>query len=216
MRKDPVMDLMVKAKDFAQNQSQILLIVVGVVLVSLVGYWAYNGMQKDKLSKAQDVFGKAMIAYEKNDFSAATSAFKEVIESYPQSPHAAMSAFLLGDIGAKMNNFDDAISWYEKASRKASKTSFIEGAALEGLATNYESKGDIPKAIECFEKAAADPSIAYRTSSIRWKLALLNEEIKQYDKALSYCSQIVSDTSAQMFRQKAENLKIEIENKKAL
>lgn len=83
---------------------------------------------------------------------------------------------------------------------------FINGEALEGIAGCYEAKGDIPKAIGYCQQALDDSHYQYRRAAITWKLALLNQKMNNGERAKTLCQQIISDSTATDYRQRAENL----------
>jgi tetratricopeptide (TPR) repeat protein len=117
-----------------------------------------------------------------------------------------MSAHMLGSIFLSMGRYDDAIKWFEVASTAKKELGFIGGSALEGLAGCYEAKGDIPKTLECLEKALADDRVAYRHGAIRWKMALLYQKSKNLTRAIALCREIIADSTAVDLQPKATNL----------
>lgn len=211
LRKDPFMEFLVAAKAFVIERSNSL-IAIGIAVVVIVGFVAaYNAIQNNQLRKAQDAFGDAMIAFAKNDDQKAFDDFAKVVENYGGSPQAAYSAFYMGSILMKQNKYEDAVKWFDIAKLKG-KDSFVGGSAVEALGTCSEMTGDLAKAEQYFSEALKDSRIRFRANAIRWKLALISQQQKQYDKATSYCQQILADTSAnaEMMRAKAADLTTEL------
>jgi tetratricopeptide (TPR) repeat protein len=106
--------------------------------------------------------------------------------------------------------YDEAIAWLEMVAKEERKGGVVSGAALEGLSAAYEGKGDYERALEYVRKALEDKRMAYRYPALRWKMALLCAETKQFGRAESLCRDIVADTLAATYHQKARNLLVEI------
>jgi tetratricopeptide (TPR) repeat protein len=136
----------------------------------------------------------------------AIEEFRIVADNHRNTPQGAESAQMLGSTFLNMGRYDDAIKWFEIASGAKNELGFVVGGALEGLANCYEAKGDIPKALTFLEKALHDDQLKYRHTAIRWKMALLNQKINNGVRAQGLCREILSDTSATDYRQRAENL----------
>ncbi len=221
MRKDPVFDFIMRAKDVVVAQSNIILIVtLGVVLV-LGGGMVYNSVKKSGYQKSQDAFGKAFMAYEASatggpgsdeNLAKAVDAFKSVVDNYKGTPQATYSAYLLGHIFLKQQRYDEAITWFNAALTRSSTTGFAGASPLEGLATCYEAKGNPEEALGYLRKALLEDRIKYRSAALAWKSALLCKDLKKIDDAKSFCQKILADTVAASapYKQKAENLLVEI------
>ena len=206
LREDPVIETFLQTKDFFQKNLNSL-VGTGIVLAFvLVVFGVYSWMRQDSLAKAEAVFGQAMIDYGNRNIEKAVENFRIVADNHRNTPQGVMSSVMLGSIFLSMGRDDDAIKWFEVASSKKGRLGFLGGEALEGLATGYEAKGDIPKALEYLEKALNDDRAKYRHPAIRWKMALLNQKVKNAVRAETLCREILSDTTATEYRQQAENL----------
>jgi tetratricopeptide (TPR) repeat protein len=214
MRRDPLMEFLVVAKQFFIARSNTLIgFGVGAAIV-IAALAAWNSIQKRQVRRAQEAFGNAMVLYAKNDDQKAFEEFAKVIQSDGGSPHAAYSAYLMGQILMKQGKYQDAIKWFEIARTKGS-ANFVGGSAIEGLAACYESLGQMDKAQNCFAEAMKNDQLKFRQNAIRWKLALINQEQKQFDKAMQFCGEIVADTSEKVLRDQAANLLEELKIQKA-
>jgi tetratricopeptide (TPR) repeat protein len=211
MRRDPIMDWLISTKASIAGNLKQLAIGGGVVVAAIAVVMVVSYMMNKKRSAAQDVYGKAMIALQKNNTDEAVGFFTDITDKFGSTPHAGYSAFMLGGIYYKQNKYDDAIKWFEIAAAKKKNTAFVPGGALEELAACYEAKGDLTQAQDYLKKALANPESAFRYPSIRWKLALLAVESKKVDDARSYCQNIIADSLAGEFRQKADLLLVELQ-----
>ncbi|MBN1980922.1 MAG: tetratricopeptide repeat protein [Chitinivibrionales bacterium] len=211
LRRDPLLEFLAQAKQYVQKYNRhFIASAIGIVVV-VAGIQLYGYVNKSSMAKAKDSFGRAMILYSDNKETDAIEAFKGVVEKYGQSPQAAYSAYMIGQILVAKGKFDDAIPWLEKGFSIRKNTGFIQGNCLEALGVCYEAKGDLQKAQSYLEKSLNEPLSAYRHTEVRWKLALINKKLGDKNKATEYCNAIVADTTASMLKQKAENLLIQMQ-----
>jgi tetratricopeptide (TPR) repeat protein len=215
------MEFIIQAKDFFMGQGNVLMgITVGVLLV-LGGVMIYNSVRKSGVHKAQEAFGKALIAYEATSSNApggaenldkAVDAFKSVVDNNKNSPQAIYSGYILGHIFLRQQRYDEAITWFNAAISNNAQTGFVGASALEGLASCYEAKGNLQEALKFLKKAAQDDRLKYRGPELAWKAALISKELRSYGEAKEFCRKIIADTvsAAAAYRQKAENLLTEI------
>lgn len=211
IREDPVIEFFFKAKEFALKNVNIL-IGVAIVAVFAVGFYLiYSQMQSSGISKAEELFGQAVIQYNNRNVEKAVESLRIVADNHRSTPQGGMSALMLGGIFLSMGRNDESAKWFELAAAHGGEPAFVAGEAQEGLASCYEAKGDYSKAIECLEKALRDNQVTYRHNAMRWRMALLNQKIKNSGRAASLCREILSDTAATDYRQRAENLLAELE-----
>ncbi|MDR0331750.1 MAG: tetratricopeptide repeat protein [Chitinispirillales bacterium] len=201
---DPLVDGILKVKDFvSKNGTAIAALLVAVVAV-VGGGLIYNGVRESNIKKAQEIFGVGMLDYNADRLDDALASFTEAAGSYKQTPMGAMGAFMAGSIYLQQKNVDQAVTWFEAAANGA-EGGFVKGQALEGLATAYEEKGDAASAVKYLERALKDKGLSHRRSAIRWKLALLHNK-GNASAAGAYCKELIADTLAAQYHQKAENL----------
>ena len=206
MREDPVLDFFLQAKQYATKHANILIGAAAAVVVVVGFFFIYMQMKNTGYEKAEAGFGRAMIEFNNRNMEKAIEEFRSVADNNGSTPSGAESALMLGSIFFNIGKYDEAIQWFEKAESRNNDPGFICGEAREGLAGCYETKGDIPKALEYLEKALRDDQVKYRHAAIRWKMALLNQKTKDAARAKALCREILSDTTATDYRQRAENL----------
>jgi tetratricopeptide (TPR) repeat protein len=206
MRDDPVLDFFLNAKQYvAKNANTMIGVIIVVAFVGIVAL-VYLQIKRSGSEKAEEAFGNAMIEYNNRAIEKAVEDFRIVADNHRTTSPGVMSALMLGGIFSNMGRYDEAIQWFEAAGSKKSGPGFVGAEALEGCANCYEAKGDIPKALEYLGKALRDDRNRYRHAAIRWKMALLNEKIKDVVHAKTFCREILSDTTATDYRKPAENL----------
>jgi tetratricopeptide (TPR) repeat protein len=210
MRKDPVMDSLVDAKEWLAHNTSFLMGTV-IVLVFISGFFGvYRYMQQSAQMKAADAFGKAMIAYQSQDIPAAGLAFKNVVENYKNTPQAVYSAYMVGYIFLSQQKYDEAINWFKDALSSSNKVAFAGAEPLEALGICYEAKGNMAEAENYYSQALQDKRMAFRYPALKWKLALINKEKHNYTKVSAFCQEIMADTLATKYHRDAENLLTEI------
>jgi tetratricopeptide (TPR) repeat protein len=213
IRKDAFMDFLAQAKEFVEGKSNVLLGAAIVLCLLLGGLGVYHYLDKTGEAQAQEAFGKAMVAYTGNDERNAVEAFKTVADNHKNSPQAAYSAYILGNMLLRQEKYDEAITWFKAAAAGKPQTGFVAADAYEGMAACYDAKGSREEALNSLAKALADSRIRYRFPSLAWKAALISKDLGRVDDAKRFCRQIVSDTVSQAaaYKQKAENFIVELE-----
>jgi hypothetical protein len=201
---DPLADGVVKMKEFFSKNGTFVVVVISAVVVLVGGGLIFHNMKETNIRKAQEVFGIGILDYNADNIELAHVSFAQVANDFGNTPLGTMSAFMLGSINLQQNNVDQAITWFETAVN-GTEAGFIRGQALEGLAAAYEERGDNAAAIRNLERALRDKNVAHRHAAIRWRLALLTKE-NDVNTATRLCREIIADTLAAAFHQRAENL----------
>jgi hypothetical protein len=205
LRHDPILETILGARSFVAENSNTILSAAIVVLLVVGGFAAYSYVKKAGQRRASEAFGKAMIALTGNNRDDAVVALSLVADKHRNSPQAAYAAFMLGSVYLDQGDYDEAVTWLDVAANHK-KAGFVAGEALEALATCFEAKQDLEQAVEYLQRALKTKSVAYRYPALRWKLALLSQQMGRDDEVRRYCTEILSDTLATQYRQKAENL----------
>lgn len=204
LKEDPVLNGLLKTKEYVKKNSN-LLMGAAIVLVFLIGFTIiYSNIRSSSQQKAQELFGNAMLAYTDKQYDKAMEQFKIVIDNHEASPQSVLSSYMLANILFEQKRYDEAITWYKNAITTKKSSGFVGAQALEGLASCYEAKGDTKNAVKYLEEALNDDRIAYRHASIKWKLALLNKT--DTTKVRQLCQDIIKDSTAADYHQKAQNL----------
>lgn len=205
IQEDPVLSGLLKTKEFIQKNKTIITTTGIVIVLILVIGLGYNQFRQTKIAHAREDFGKAMVSYNEKDIDRAESQFIDVANKYRGSTSGTIAAYMLGRIYYDKGEHDQAINWYKKI-ESAPDIGFVSAEAYEGLSACYEAKGDIDVAKEYLEKAIKDKRTTYRSSALRWKMALLTRETDTL-KTIQLCEEIIADTLAQDYGREARYLK---------
>jgi tetratricopeptide (TPR) repeat protein len=205
---DPLIDGMLRAREFfSKNGATVAVSLIAAALIA-GGALVYNRVSESQIRKAQEAFGIGIMDYNADRFDRALESFTEAAARHKGTPPGAMSAFMAGSIYLQQNNIDQAITWFE-AAVSGPRSGFVKGQALEGLAAAYEEKGDHAAAVKHLERALKNKDAGHRHPAILWKLALLNKG--NAAAATVYCKELLADTLASSYHQKAENLLAAVE-----
>lgn len=205
LQDDPVMDGLLKTKEFVSKNSNTVTGFIVVLLVVLGLGFGYNQFRLKKIENAREDFGKAMVAYSEKDIEGAIGQFTSVAQKYRGSVSGSMAAYMLANLLFEQGRYDDAIESY-KSVLSGPNVGFISAQANEGIAACFEAKGDVTTAMSYLQNAINDDRVAYRYSALRWKLALLAKN-SDTTKAIKLCDEIIADTLAQDYRQEARYLR---------
>jgi len=205
LQDDPVMDGLLKTKEFiSKNSNSVTGVIIAAVVVIGLGV-GYNQFRLRKIENAREEFGKAMVAYNEKNTEAAISQFTAVAQNYRGSISGSMASYMLANILYTQGRYDEAIDWYNTV-LSGPDIGFMTVEANEGISACYESKNDIGSAVKYLEKAIANEKAAFRYSALRWKLALLTKD-SDPAKAVTLCNEIIADSLANDYRQEARYLK---------
>lgn len=208
---DPFIEFLEQAKEWIEKNKNLIFSAVAIAAIVFAGYSGFSYMQNQKLAKAREAFGSATSFAITNQYDKAVAALKTVMEDYPGTVFEAYSAFMAGNLLLQKEQYKEAQKLLEVAAGASGKVGFIKGEAIENIATCFESSGDNAQALEYYKKALKEKTAAHRYAAIKWKIALLENKNGNNETALKYCDEIISDTTAQVYKKQAENLKTTIE-----
>lgn len=214
LKEDPVMDWMLNAKDSVQKNKNKFIGAAIIIAVLFAGGVTFKQVNLANQKKARDSFGAAMISYQDKNYDKAVEQFTTVVTQYGSTSQGIFGAYMVGSIYQEQKKYNEAIDWYKKAISSKSSAQFVSGQALEGISACYESLGQVDEAIKHLEAALKDSRVKHRHAAIKWKIALLSSSAN-IERTKQLCKEIIADTSADDFRQKAENLLITFEAKTA-
>jgi tetratricopeptide (TPR) repeat protein len=159
---EPLALFVAKVKDYVKENLNQIASVVSIILIIAAGifYWQYTLLKAEKDSFSS--FSRALTTMstevkteaEREVVSQqALELFKSVVGNYPKTKTGAASLYYSGNCSLTLNNYDEAIEYYNQFLGKSDKSFvYLRALAYEGLGYAYEGKGEFTKAIEWFEK----------------------------------------------------------------
>jgi len=158
----PIVLLLAKVKDYVKENLNQIGSILSILLIIVAGvvYWQYTSLKAEKdsfsrFSKALTIMSKDVKTESEREVQSqqALVMFKDVVVKYPGTKTGAASLYYSGNCSLTLNNYDDAIDYYNKFLNKSDKSFiYLRALAYEGLGYAYEGKGEFTKAIEWFEK----------------------------------------------------------------
>lgn len=92
---------------------------------------------------------------------AAATALSGVLSSYPGTRAALTATLPLAATVVRLGQLDAAIGHFESYLRAAPSTEPLRTAALDGLGHAREAKGELPQALEAYERMAREESAGF-------------------------------------------------------
>jgi len=159
---EPLALFTAKVKEYVKENLNQIASVGSILLIIAAGifYWQYSSLKAEKdsfssFSTALTIMSKDVKTETEREVESqqALEIFKAVVEKYPGTKTGVASLYYSGNCSLTLNNYDDAIDYYNKFLNKSDKSFiYLRALAYEGLGYAYEGKGEFTKAIEWFEK----------------------------------------------------------------
>jgi tetratricopeptide (TPR) repeat protein len=138
-----------------------LLLVGGVVVLAIGGYFVYNWSQKDKVNQeAQAAMITSALYYEQDSMNKAINGdgqnpgLIEIVEDYGSTDAGNLARYYLGTAYFKTGNLEEGITTLEEYKKG---NSMISAAAYGALGYAYEQKGEFDEAAKNYEEASHTP-----------------------------------------------------------
>ena len=164
---------------------------VGIALATIILiYLGMNTYTKYKNRKGQEAYNIAFYALTKNigrdadpeKIAQSGEQFQNVIEEYPTTKAGRLALPELAFLRFKEKKYDEAIDLYEQFLEKVKNRPSYQSLARMALATCYEEKGELKRAIEILEKLYNNPDNFIAEQSML-SLARLYRDTNQREQA---------------------------------
>jgi len=149
-----------KAEDFLNKYKVPIFGILGLILVSVLGFWAYNNLYKppreaasvNNAYKAQEYFDKDQFDQALNG-DGVNDGFLDIIGDYGGTKIGNLSKYYAGVCYLQLGNYDEAIDYL---SDFKSKDMVVSSMALGGIGDAHMQLGNSSEGIGFYEKAAAN------------------------------------------------------------
>ena len=208
---DEFITLSERIVNFAR-QNQRLLQICGVVIASVfVIYLAVNAYISRVNNKGQQAYNKAYNALARESdpgsrnksLEDAEKFFTQVIDEYGMSKVARLALPQLAYIKFRSGKYDEAIGLYKKFMNKVLGNKQYEAMTSIAIASCYESKNDIGKAIEALEAVSSDQQSPFREIAM-FNLGRLYRLDNRPEKEKEILNQFIENFSNSPFVQMAK------------
>jgi tetratricopeptide (TPR) repeat protein len=98
---------------------------------------------------------------EKDRDQAAVTALSGILSSFPGTNAAVTATLPLAASEVRLGQLDQAITHYEAYLRGAPSSEPLRAAALDGLGHAREARGELPQALEAYERMAREESAGF-------------------------------------------------------
>lgn len=155
VKEDRFTTFMLTSKERFQESWQFYVVGIVVVLlvVSAVAY--YFNSRAARTAEAADKFARALLDYQNGDDQIAILGFNQILDEYGTTPSAGNATYLLGQINLGNRNYDEAVRYLEMYLTKYDDP-LNRGAALAGIATAEEDRGNYAAAAAAFVSASEE------------------------------------------------------------
>jgi len=162
IKKDKLVTAYFESKEWftkAENKKRIYTI-GGTVIVIAVIIFFYLSNRSAKNEEAEIKLSAVITLYDQNNYQQTLDGdpaqnimgLKEIVDKYGSTESGETAKLYAGNCYFNLNDFDNALKSFEDYS---GKNDIVKASCLSGIGAVYEAKGDLKKAGEYFEKAAA-------------------------------------------------------------
>ena len=172
-----------------------LLIVGGVALIAVGGYFGYQWAQKDKVNEeAQAAMITSVLYYEQDSMQKAingdgqNSGLIDIVDEFGGSASGNLARYYLGTAYLKTGNLEEGIAALEEYKKG---NSMVSAAAYGALGYAHEQKGEFEEAAKSYQEAAHTPEDnMYSTPFYLLHAARNLESANKKDEALALYKEI--------------------------
>lgn len=161
LKQDKLVTAYFESKDWFSNpeNKRKVSIGVGIVAVLIVAAFFYISNRKTKSEEAETKLSAVISLYDENKFQEAINGdqasgimgLNDIVNNYGSTESGQTAKLFLGNSYYNLKDYDNALKQYDDYS---GKSEIVKASCLSGVGAVYESKGDMKKAAEYYEKAA--------------------------------------------------------------
>lgn len=179
---DEFLTLSSRAAAFFGDHLRELKIVGIVAAVILVGYLSVYGYMRHTNKKGQEAYNlgydalmeartpdkdaEGAASSEQADLNEAETLFTQVIDEYGISKAGRLALPQIGHIKFTQRQFDEAIHYYDRFQEEISGNKEYQDLTSLALATCYEAKGELEKAISALTPLVEDATHPFREAAM--------------------------------------------------
>lgn len=205
-----------KAEEFFSDKKKknISLVVAGVLILGIVGFFLYKGQLESKNREAQEEMFQAIYYFEADSLGKALNGdglnygFLQIANDYSGTEAANLASFYAGNIYMNFGNYNNAIDHLKSFS---SSDYVVQARAYSLIGDSYMELGQYSEAASYYEKAVDyKPNESYTPVYLQ-KLAIARENAGQYAEAAEAYGAIIEDYVKSRLVQEAKKQKARLE-----
>lgn len=203
------------AEHWLEENSKVVLSVLGVILLLVAGYFGWNYYKSSQDAEAQREMFQAVYYFEADSLSLALNGdgnnlgFVDIIDEYKFSKAANLAHFYAGVAFLKQGNFDAARLYLQDFS---SDDLLVQARAYSLIGDSYMEEEKYEDAVTYYNKAAGYKPNKFFTPLYLMKAALAYEKLNQNDKAIEAYDKIVTQYWESTEYQNARKFKAKLES----
>lgn len=178
-----------KTGDFFEKHKSLIITAVSIIVILVAGYFGvkYLYLAPKEKTAAETIF-VAQRYFEMDSVSAALNGdgqnpgFLEIADSYKSTKNGKLANYYIGLIYLQQGNFEDAVTYLSKFKTKDPVLSILSAQALGDA---YWELNQLEKAADCYGKAIQKHANEVLTPGVMMRMAMVQEQLQQYDKAIS-------------------------------
>jgi tetratricopeptide (TPR) repeat protein len=200
---EPILDVeqaFSRTELYIEQNKKSLLIIFGVIVVLVGGYFAYKlwyvageeTAARTEMFKAEAYFGQDSLNLAMNGDNKGAKGFIDIVDEYSITPSGNLAEYYLGICYLKKGQFEDAITHLEEFDGKDEMVGPLATAAIGDA--NMEL-GKVDEAITYYLKAAEQNNNNFDTPICLKKAAMAYEDKQNYADAIKIYERIKNEFS---------------------
>tara|TARA_B110000263_G_scaffold241879_1_gene246655 strand:- start:2084 stop:2836 length:753 start_codon:yes stop_codon:yes gene_type:complete len=191
-----ISDSLSKSEDFINKNKTLLSGILGFIVIAVLAISVFNYFKTNQNTTAQEEMFQAVYYFESDSLVKALNGdgnnygFLEIIDEFNLSEAANLAYFYTGSSYLKLEDYDNAIRYLKNFN---SNDYFIQARAYSLIGDAYVELGDYDNAISYFKKASSYEPNEFFTPNYLLKLALVYEELSDFNSALDCYIIIIND-----------------------
>ena len=211
MKEDKLVTATFQLTEWVQKNTQKILKAAGVLVAVGVIIFIFLSTRARRSEKAYQLLGKATIEFRLGNPNQAISDLETVANRYGGTKAAPQATFLLGNIYYYSDQFDQAISTFEKFRRKYEDDPLLLTSSISGIAQCYLEKKEFDRAGDFFLQAFESNSQGVLAANCLLSAGFSYSQAKNFEKAKSSYRMVVElfPTSQEAIKAKKELAEID-------
>jgi len=177
LKKDPFFEKIDQGVRFYNRNKNNIYSVIAVILLVIAAYYFINARGEAKSERSAAAFGIAQQYLDAGDYDSAESKLNELLNGDSDREFTGLATYYLAYIAMTRQDYDRALEGFEDYLNNFHNRNLYNEAALEGIASIEEGRGNLQKAAEHYRKASG-----YSENSAR-DFELLSSAVHCYLKA---------------------------------
>lgn len=202
MKEDKLVTTTFRVTEWVQKNYQKILMVAGAVVAVAIVVFVFFSLRAQRNEKAAQLFGKATLDFRMGKLNQAISTLETVVNKYGGTKAAPQAIFLLGNVYFQNRRFDQAISTFERFTRKGKGDPLLMASSLFGIAQCHLEKKEFNKAGEFFDRAFESDSEGILAANALLSAGFSYGRAADFEKAKSSYRRVL-----ELFPQSPEALK---------